>query len=70
MGARRGACSTGKVRFDDEDEARARVVEIARNPVGVSAYVPTNAIHCHICHGWHLTSKGVKPRRAGKRQRF
>jgi hypothetical protein len=64
-------CSTGKARFGTEGAALRRLAQIQDAPRAGSLYVPTGAIDCRRCGGFHLTSSDGRPARGrrGRQQR-
>ena len=58
-----------KRRFSSRSGAEKRLEEIWDNPDPACMYLPTRAIYCSKCQGWHLTSKSGKVWRSGKTPR-
>lgn len=65
---RQGRCSSGKTCFPSERAARARLGEILDMPPSGRGYHPVNVHPCRKCGSWHLTAKGMKPWKHGKRR--
>lgn len=56
--ARRGGCTSGKVRYRDDQEAKRALDGVKRNDDARPARhrTPSRAYECDSCHGWHLSS--------------
>jgi hypothetical protein len=59
-----GDCLSGKRRFDTEAAAHARMGRGDMRGLDPNRpKSPVRAYHCHLCTGWHLTSRPSKRRR-------
>lgn len=60
----KGGCATGKQRYRDERSALVVLVgHRFRRAVGGGANRHEDrAYRCHLCKGWHLTSKPYRPK--------
>lgn len=67
--SRKPQCSTGKVWFPTEDDARARLAEVYGTSHTGRPYGPIDVHPCRKCRGWHLTAKPSKPWKHGKGSR-
>lgn len=52
---RKRDCPSGKVRYRDPGEAKAALRK--HRTTSTRQVVPTRWYWCHLCQGWHLTSK-------------
>ena len=52
-------CASGKMRYSSEHAAKVALVGIvmSRNRGKAQGHHERRAYKCHLCHGWHLTSK-------------
>ncbi|GAB2758984.1 hypothetical protein [Streptomyces bullii] len=55
-----GTCPTGKLRFRDRIAA---LLALGRIDNADPRRAEKRAYRCHLCHGWHLTSKPMRGKR-------